>query len=276
MLLYHKEKEISVGNTIDDPAGGPKPRPGLLQQVLAEIAEGDLDFRSPAEAIKSAEENLQKEDYFKAQYDVYDALGIIEGNTKNQAANAALLTKAKEVLESIGARSPATKLNLGDVLTYSKPIQIGRCLWICKKDDWPPLAAYQYQMDPSVGYAIIDLRSLCEVEGEYMGLKALRDGETVELAKIIDERISPESTEPNGDIRLRREGDTIKILSAQEVSNSVRKLLDSGMSTRIAIARKALQTQLGGELSEAERRQLLVDLAAIEAKLEETGDVPKD
>lgn len=263
-----------MGNTIDDSAGGPKPRPDLLQQVLAEMAEGGLDLRTPSQALDSADTNLQGGNYFRAQYDAYDAIGILESEGENKGDNLSLLERAYQLFVNIETTLPAKKLNPGEAIVYNGPIRIGDHLWVAKKDDWPPLAAQLLVSE--VGYAILDLSSLTQVGGEYIGLKALRDGETIELAKIIGERISPESAEPNADIRLRREGDTIKVLSAEEVSAAVKKLLDSVMPNRIAIAKKALQTQLRGEVTEPERQQLLTDIAAIEAKLKETGDVPKE
>lgn len=262
-----------MGNTIDDPTGGPKPLPNLLQQVLAEMAECGLDLRTPSQALDSANINLQGGNYFRAQYDAYDAIGILESEGKSKGDNLSLLERAYQLLVNIEITLPAKKLNPGEVIVYNGPIRIGDHLWVVKKDDWPPLAAQLLMSE--VGYAILDLSSLTQVEGDG-GMKALRDGETIELAKIVDDRISPESAEPNGDIRLRREGDVIKILSAQEVSDSVRKLLDSGVSRRIVIARKALQTQLSGEVTEPERQQLLTDIAAIEARLKEMEDIPKE
>lgn len=263
-----------MGNTIDDSAGGPNRLPKLLLDVLTQIAESNLNLRPPSEAVDAGEAALEDNDFFHAQYNAFDARAIIEDDGENKDKNAPLLQRANKVLESVREKSPAPKLNPGETIKYDGPVRIGDHLWICKKDHWPPLMADQ--LISEVGYAIFDLDTLTSFDGEYVGMKALRDGETVELSKIIDERISPESAEPNCEIRIKREGDTIKVLSDQEVSAGISKLLDSGETARIARAKTFIDTQLKGELTEPERRQLLVDLAAIEAKLKETGELPKE
>ncbi|OGI18566.1 MAG: hypothetical protein A3B68_02230 [Candidatus Melainabacteria bacterium RIFCSPHIGHO2_02_FULL_34_12] len=226
-----------------------------LPQILDD-AENAFDFASPSSL-------------HHAQHFTYTALAMIESNKDmKRETDAALVQRANTLISRISERCVAAELKPGDILTYDEhegPLQIGNCLWICRFDDLPPMFE---ELQPDIGYFLIDLSSTTAYY-DYDGFKGLRDGEEVSVEQYSNKRFHPDAVVPNGNIKIRREGNTIKILSPKEVSRQVQAVIDS-RGRRIFAVRSMLAGQLKrNELTGDEETQARTDLAALEAKIAE-------
>lgn len=245
-------------NSINGNSAGP---PANLLKFIAEVFSPDVSTETIQGLIESAEKAFSEGNIFLAQHDAYSVHAAKVHN--NDQAALPFVDRADEVLCDIADEFCPSEFAPGAELTYNGPIHIGEHLWIVKESDWPP--SLKLLVRPEVGYCIVDLDSFTSDDDskEFPGAKALRDGETVDIAGIIDHRISRDSAFPNTNIKIKRIGDAIKVLSNKEVGDQIKKLLDQGQANRIHAVKLSLSNQLEGDLTIEQRQQIQVDLIAI-------------